>query len=146
MSTSTSDQPTQNDGELPRDAAAPASAAEPLVPTASPVTSGSAPAAQEWQDLCGVEEIPEGGILTLLQSGYNLLVYRDGAQVTCMPNECPHRGWPLDGSFVRHGILMCPYHGYEFRLANGECITDPSLPLDMFPIRIRGGRVDVRLK
>ena len=35
--------------------------------------------APEWQDLCALEEIPEGGILTLLQSGQNLLVHRNGA-------------------------------------------------------------------
>ena len=125
MSTSTPGQPSSDGGEPTHGAAAPA---------------------QDWQDLCSLEEIPEGGILTLLQGGQNLLVHRNGKQVTCMPNECPHRGWPLDGAFVRDGILMCPYHGYEFRLATGECITEPDMPLDMFPIRIRDGRVDVRLK
>jgi nitrite reductase/ring-hydroxylating ferredoxin subunit len=147
MSASTPDQPIPKDGELQRDTAAAAPPASPAIPIADPVANQSATSsAQQWQDLCSLEEIPDGGILTLLQSGQNVLVYRNGAEVTCMPNECPHRGWPLDGALVRDGIMMCPYHGYDFRLATGECITDPSLPLDLYPIRIRDGRVDVRLK
>ena len=146
MGASTPDQPSPDDGELPRAAEEGTPSAKGVIPVAHPVSTESGTSAQEWQDLCALEEIPEGGILTLLQSGQNLLVHRNGAQVACMQNECPHRGWPLDGALVRDGIMMCPYHGYDFRLATGECLTDPSLPLDMYPIRICDGRVEVRLK
>lgn len=101
--------------------------------------------AQEWRDFCSLEEIPDGGVLMRVQDGHNLLVYRNRRQVTCMPNYCPHRGWPFDGAPVRNGVLMCPYHGYEFRLDTGECLTSPSLPLDMYPVRVRDGRVEVLL-
>ena len=145
MSESTPDQPLPNPGAT-RDSAAAAAAAKPSIPIAGPGVNEPATPAAEWQDLCSLTEIPDGGILTLLQSGQNVLVYRNGTEVTCMQNECPHRGWPLDGALVRDGIMMCPYHGYDFRLATGECLTDPGLPLDMYPIRICDGRVEVRLK
>jgi hypothetical protein len=45
----------------------------------------SATPAREWHDFCSLEEIPDGGILTRLQGGEDLLVYRNGPQVTCMP-------------------------------------------------------------
>src|SRR5262249_1170361 len=101
---------------------------------------------REWHDFCSLEEIPDGGILTRLQGGEDLLVYRDGPQVTCVPNYCPHRGWPFDGGNVRNGVLTCPFHGYEFRLDPGQCLTSPGLPLDMYPARVRDGRVEVQLK
>jgi len=103
------------------------------------------PPAQEWHDFCSLEEIPDDGILTRLQGGEDLLVYRNGEHVTCVPNYCPHRGWPFEGGYVRSGVLTCPFHGYEFRLDTGECLTSPSLPLDMYPVRIRDGRVEVKL-
>ena len=106
----------------------------------------SAATAPAWHDFCALEEIPDGGILTRLQRGEDLLLYRNGAQVTCMPNYCPHRGWSFGGGLVRSGILTCPFHGYEFRLDTGECLTSPSLPLDLYPVRIRDGRVEVKLK
>jgi nitrite reductase/ring-hydroxylating ferredoxin subunit len=106
----------------------------------------SATPAQEWHDFCSLEEIPDGGVLTRLQGGEDLLVYRNGPQVTCVPNYCPHRGWPFDGASVRNGVLTCPFHGYEFRLDTGQCLTSPGLPLDMYPVRIRDGRIEVKLK
>ena len=52
----------------------------------------SAAPAQQWHDFCSLEEIPDGGMLTRLQGGENLLAYRNGPQVTCTSNYCPHRG------------------------------------------------------
>ncbi len=106
----------------------------------------SATPEQEWHDFCSLEEIPDVGVLTGKQGGVSLLVYRNGPDVTCVPNYCPHRGWPFDGAEVRAGVLTCPYHGYEFRLDTGQCLSSPSLPLDMYPVRVRDGRVEVRLK
>jgi nitrite reductase/ring-hydroxylating ferredoxin subunit len=146
MSEASPDQRSHDGGELTREAAGTAAPAGSADPTGSPAANESATPAREWQDLCSLEEIPDGGILTRLQGGQDLLLYRIGMQVTCMPNECPHRGWPFDGGPVRGGVLMCPFHGYEFRLDTGECLTSPSLSLDMYPIRICDGRVDVRLK
>lgn len=117
-----------------------------VIPAAAPVADVSAVPPLEWAQLCSLEDIPEGGILTRLHGGQDLLLYRNGSQVTCMPNECPHRGWPFDGGPVRGGVLICPFHGYEFRLDTGECLTSPSLSLDLYPIRICDGRVDIRLK
>lgn len=99
----------------------------------------------EWHDVCSLEEVPDKDVLMSREGGEDLIVYRDGAQVTCMANYCPHRGYSFDGGTVRDGVLMCPVHGYEFRLDTGEGLTSGS-PLEMFPVRIRDGRVEVRLK
>ena len=102
--------------------------------------------AQEWHDVCSLEAIQDGDVLMRREGGEDLIVYRDGTGVTCMPNYCPHRGWPFDGGWVQNGVLTCPVHGYEFRLDTGECLTSPGMPLDMYAVRIREGRVEVQLK
>jgi len=139
------DQPNDG-GEAPGEAVGSAPGADNLSLRAGPVASEPATKAPEWQDLCSLEEIPDGDILARLLGGHDLVVYRNGTQVSCLPNYCPHRGWPFDGGRVRDGVLECPFHGYEFRLDTGECLTSPSLSLDTYPVRIRDGRVDVRLK
>src|SRR5262245_26865066 len=100
----------------------------------------------DWRDFCALEEIPDGDVLMRREGGKDLLVYRNGPQVTCLPNYCPHRGYTFDGGSVQDGVLMCPHHGYEFRLDTGECLTFAGFSLDPYLIRIRDGRVEVRLE
>lgn len=144
MSEASPDQPSHDGGEPPRAAAV--APAESAVPVGNPAANESAAPVPEWRDLCSLEEIPDGDILARQLGGHDLVVYRNGARVSCLPNYCPHRGWPFDGGRVRDGVLECPFHGYEFRLDTGECLTSPICSLDTYPVRIRDGRVDVRLK
>ena len=79
------------------------------------------------------------------EAGEELMIYRDGRLLTCMANYCPHRGYTFHGGTVRDGVLMCPAHGYEFRLDTGQGLTTDE-PLYKLPFRIRDGRVEVQLK
>ena len=40
--------------------------------------------------------------------------------------RCPHRGGPLQPC---DGLLVCPWHGYRYDAATGECLDDPRLRL-----------------
>jgi nitrite reductase/ring-hydroxylating ferredoxin subunit len=39
------------------------------------------------------------------------------------PTICPHLLGPLQDSELHKGLLTCPWHGYQFDLATGECIS-----------------------
>ncbi|MBX9604563.1 MAG: NifU family protein [Bryobacteraceae bacterium] len=61
-------------------------------------------------------------------------------------NECAHLGMPLDGGRLdlESGILTCPWHGFRFDCASGECITAPEAQLEALPLRVERGRILVR--
>ena len=73
------------------------------------------------------------------------MVYRDGGQVTCWANYCPHQGYMFDRDTLQDGILTCPVHGWAFRIDTGEGLNSGT-SLYKFPFRIRDGRVEVQLK
>ncbi|GAB3969776.1 hypothetical protein GCM10029978_041790 [Actinoallomurus acanthiterrae] len=60
--------------------------------------------------------------------GEKIALVRDGGQVHALHDRCPHRGVPLSlGDQQFPGTLSCPYHGWTFRLGDGELcavITD----------------------
>jgi len=58
--------------------------------------------------------------------GEQLVFWRSGDTVVCMPDRCPHRGAALSlGSVSKHtGSLACPFHGLEFG-ADGHCTRVP---------------------
>jgi nitrite reductase/ring-hydroxylating ferredoxin subunit len=41
--------------------------------------------------------------------------------------------------------FVCPWHGYEFKLTNGECVGDPKLRVRSYPVSERDGSVFVAL-
>jgi phenylpropionate dioxygenase-like ring-hydroxylating dioxygenase large terminal subunit len=71
-----------------------------------------------------------------MRFGEQLVFWRNGDQVVCMPDRCPHRGAALSLGRVNKdtGSIACPFHGLEFA-ANGHCTRVPveqnySIPAD----------------
>jgi len=96
-------------------------------------------------DVCAVDELPHGQAVARVVRDDKLLLYRDGSQVHCMDNACAHLGMPLDGGTVADGVLECPHHGFRYRLDTGECLDVPEVQLVVHAVRVRGGRVAVKL-
>lgn len=98
-----------------------------------------------WISVCALEEIPEAGLLGRAVAGREVLLYREGARVSCVDNACAHMGMPMDGGELRDGTLRCPYHGFTYLLETGECLTVPEVQLTVHAVKVAGGQVAVRL-
>ena len=55
--------------------------------------------------------------------------YLDRAFRDASERRCPHRGGPLSPCAEDPALLQCPWHGYRFVAATGECLDDPRLRL-----------------
>jgi Fe-S cluster biogenesis protein NfuA/nitrite reductase/ring-hydroxylating ferredoxin subunit len=102
-------------------------------------------AAGEWRAAGRLDEIPEGGVRPLVLGGEKLMLHRNGAVVSCLQNACAHLGFPLDDGDIEDGIITCPFHGFRYDLASGECLTAPAVQLQPHAVRVIGDRVEVRL-
>lgn len=87
-------------------------------------------------------------------------VFNTGSQIVAVLNICPHALAPIclgalggttlpskPGEFVwgrENEILRCPWHGWEFDLHSGQCLTDRRR-LKRFPVIIRDERVYVEV-
>lgn len=87
-------------------------------------------------------------------------VFNTGSQIVAVLNICPHAFAPVclgklggttlpsnPGEFVwgrEHEILRCPWHGWEFDLHSGQCLTDRRR-LKRYPVVIRDGRIYVEV-
>ncbi len=114
-----------------------------------------------WQDVGSLEELDRGGRLVARVGGREVGVVRDAASGALhgVRNRCPHHGGPLclgtvqervtgePGRYSLSGrsVLRCPWHGWEFDLETGRCVDEPSLRAAVYPVRVDGERVLVRL-
>lgn len=81
-----------------------------------------------WHVVARASDVPSGPLRRTLL-GVDLVVWRtpDGS-VAAAPDRCPHREAPLSGGCVKDGLLVCPYHGWEFGDAGHLTRVPSALP------------------
>ena len=77
------------------------------------------------------------------QGGRELAVFLelDPPQVIVIDNACPHASGNLSGGEVRQGVVICPWHQWQFDLASGVCTHSPLARVRRYPAWIDDGWV-----
>jgi Fe-S cluster biogenesis protein NfuA/nitrite reductase/ring-hydroxylating ferredoxin subunit len=106
-----------------------------------------------WAQAGPAADVPDDDLLTLTvtapASGERvpvLLINLD-RRLTAYVNECAHEALPLDNAVldVSNGTLTCPWHGFCYDAASGECLTAPAAQLEQLPLRIDDGQIWIRV-
>lgn len=105
----------------------------------------TSPFATPWEDVGAEGDVPEGGVRAVELDAASVLLTRVGGEVKAYPNACAHLGMPLEMGRVEDGVITCSYHGFQFALSSGECLTAPEIALPSFPVRVESGRVQVQV-
>ncbi len=61
--------------------------------------------------------------------GRSLIVSKVDGAYSVYPDRCPHMLAPLADVPLEGVVLRCPWHGYEFDVRTGECLTGQSCQL-----------------
>lgn len=112
-----------------------------------------------WRERASVRDIASaGGWLTVgapdtipdkrakivsAPGGERIAIFRDGNQIGAITNLCAHQNGPLGEGCIIGGLVTCPWHGYQYRLADG-CAPPPfTEKLATYRVRLRGGVLEV---
>lgn len=76
-----------------------------------------------------------------LENGDEILLIQCGDEIFAIDSVCPHMGAPLQEGKVENKCLTCPWHGWEFKVETGKCITSPGENLKRYPLKIIEGRI-----
>ncbi len=107
-------------------------------------------AAAGWVAAGASADVADGSLRALSLSTdagpLDVVVVNTGGRLAAYLNACAHQGRPLDDALVdaTAGTLTCPWHGFCYDAASGECLTMPGAQLDPLPLRVQSGRVWVR--
>ncbi|QOV89539.1 Rieske 2Fe-2S domain-containing protein [Humisphaera borealis] len=98
----------------------------------------------DWIDACAVSDLIDGrGKVVPTAAGERIALYRQGAAVSAISNVCAHQGGPLGEGRIIDGCVTCPWHGYQYRAADG-CAPPPfTEKLPTYRVRVVGDRVQV---
>jgi nitrite reductase/ring-hydroxylating ferredoxin subunit/DMSO/TMAO reductase YedYZ heme-binding membrane subunit len=81
--------------------------------------------------------------IVVIPGGERIAVFRDGNQVGAITNVCAHQMGPLGEGRIIDGCVTCPWHGYQYRLADG-CAPPPfTEKLVTYRLRLNQGTIEV---
>jgi nitrite reductase/ring-hydroxylating ferredoxin subunit/DMSO/TMAO reductase YedYZ heme-binding membrane subunit len=81
--------------------------------------------------------------IVVAPGGERIAVFRDGAQIGALTNLCAHQNGPIGEGRIIDGCVTCPWHGWQYRLADGRAPPPFTERLATYPVRIRDGVVEV---
>lgn len=105
---------------------------------------GAAPArALRRVAVAKVEEIPDGQRKIVEVDGLSIGVFHHQGVWVALRNSCVHQGGPVATGALAGEVLTCPWHGYQYDLRSGRCLTDPHAELDRYAVTVAGDTVFV---
>ena len=99
------------------------------------------PEAGGFVDVCGVDDIREnrGKVVTL--AGERVAVFRYDGKISAMSNACQHQNGPLGEGKVVDGLVVCPWHGFQYKPDCGASPAPFTEKVPTFRVAVSGGRV-----
>jgi nitrite reductase (NADH) small subunit len=91
-------------------------------------------------------DIPVGQGAFVERNGLGVAVFNaGGGRFYATGAICPHEDGPLSEGWLEADAVVCPWHGFDFDLATGQCRVDPDLAVPVYPVRVSGEIVEVDL-
>ncbi len=87
------------------------------------------------------QEIPEGERKIVQADDITIGVFHHKGGWYALRNHCLHRGGPVATGSLRGDTLVCPWHGFQYNVTNGELLVDPAVKLTMYPVIIQNEQV-----
>jgi nitrite reductase/ring-hydroxylating ferredoxin subunit/DMSO/TMAO reductase YedYZ heme-binding membrane subunit len=99
-----------------------------------------APSVAGWLEVGPAEEIPEGRARIIVPArGERIAVFRSAGTLSAVVNVCAHQNGPLGEGRIIDGCITCPWHGFQFRPADGSSPPPFTDKIATYRLRLEGG-------
>ncbi|HUB96014.1 MAG TPA: Rieske 2Fe-2S domain-containing protein [Stellaceae bacterium] len=100
--------------------------------------------AAPWITVGPPNALPDGaGCIVVGGNGERIAVFRDGRRVGALTNLCAHQNGPLGEGRIIDGCVTCPWHGFQYQLADGRSPPPFTEKVATHRVRLNGGIVEV---
>ncbi len=91
--------------------------------------------------VCSLARLKEESAIAVDLGDQRVAVFWHENRVYALNETCPHRGGPLHLGRLRHGIVICPWHLWQFDLVTGCSPVNPNSRVPVYPARVENGMV-----
>jgi nitrite reductase/ring-hydroxylating ferredoxin subunit len=98
-----------------------------------------------WTKLATIGELPKDSVIEVEHGGELYALCNAGGEIRAMSGVCPHEGGPLGQGTVVEGLVVCPWHMWEFDARSGVCLVDDRMGIPIYSVRVEKNNVLVDL-
>ena len=99
----------------------------------------------EWIELAKTEDCPPGEAVELVAGDRIVALYNVDGQFYALDGVCPHQGGPLGKGTLTGCIVICPWHGWQYNVQDGQHQTNKAIRHLSFPIKVEQEVIYVQL-
>ena len=92
-----------------------------------------------------VADLKPGQLKMILAGGHQIALFNVRGNFYATSNVCLHMGGPLGDGDLSDQVVSCPYHGWEYDVVSGECLTSPNLKVQTYPVQVNGEEIQVAI-
>ena len=90
-------------------------------------------------------DVKPGRGIVVEVNGKTLAVFNVEGIFHAIDNTCIHRGGPLGEGDLEGSVVTCPWHGWQYDVATGICLANPSAKVERYEVVVDNTDVKVRL-
>jgi len=95
----------------------------------------------EFVRVAGTGDVQPGYGIVAEVNGKTLAVFNMDGKYYVVDNTCVHRGGPLGEGEVEGTVVTCPWHGWQYNVATGTCVNNPSARVEVYQVKVEGDDV-----
>ena len=95
-----------------------------------------------WIEACDLADIPEDcAHVVALEGAEKVAIFRYDGKLSAVTNLCAHQNGPLGEGRVIDGCITCPWHGFQYRPADGRAPPPFTERIETYRLKLEGTRV-----
>lgn len=91
------------------------------------------------------DALKPGMVTEIIIGGTAIAVANVAGKFHAVTNTCPHAEGPLGDGALEGCVLTCPYHGWQFDVSDGKCLTNAGMNIKIYEVQIEREAVCVRI-
>lgn len=91
------------------------------------------------------EELANGTGKVIDVENEQIALFNIGNTFYAIDNICQHAGGPLGEGTTEGNVVTCPWHGWEYDVSNGKCLTNPNVTQGSYPVKVEGDDILIEI-
>jgi nitrite reductase/ring-hydroxylating ferredoxin subunit len=86
-------------------------------------------------------DVPPGKIKKVVVNGKEVALYNVDGKFYATTTLCPHQGGPLDEGEIDGDQVICPWHGWMFKICDGSAVMNPRIKIKTYSVELVGNDI-----